>query len=100
MQHVWLETVSDVVLRCFRFIALVREITRVEEILLRQHSSGMSQWGSYARYRERYVVSISALTAGSLAFVGTLWIRNLVQCPLMYGSIGWRDLISVVSICR
>jgi hypothetical protein len=72
MRHVWLQMASDVVPRRFRSIALMREMTRVEEVLLRRHSSGTSQRGSVARCREGYVVSISVLMSGSLALVGTL----------------------------
>jgi hypothetical protein len=89
---------SDVVPRCFRSVAPVREMTMVEEFLLRWHSSGTSQRGSIARCREGYVVSISVLMPGSLALVGTLWTRNLVQRPLMQGSVGWRTVISAESI--
>jgi hypothetical protein len=72
MRHMRLQIASDVVPRCFRSIALIRETTRVEEVLLRRHSSGMRQRGSCARCREGYVVSISVLMSGSLALVGTL----------------------------
>jgi hypothetical protein len=91
---------SDVVPRSFRSVAPIREMTRVKEVLLRRRSSGTSQRGSVARCREGYVVSISVLMSGSLALVGTLWTRNLVQCPLMRGSVGWRALISAESIGR
>jgi hypothetical protein len=67
-----LQMASDVVPRCFRSIAPIREMTRVEEVLLTWHSSGISQRGSCARYREGYMVSISVLMSGSLALVGTL----------------------------
>jgi hypothetical protein len=67
-----LQIVSDVVPRCFRSVAPIREMTRVEEVLLRRRSSGTSQRGSCARCREGYVVSISVLMSGSLALVGTL----------------------------
>jgi hypothetical protein len=72
MQHMRLQIASDVVPRCFRSIAPIRETTRVEEVLLRRHSSGTSQQGSCARRREGYVVSISVLMSGSLVLVGTL----------------------------
>jgi hypothetical protein len=81
-------------------VAPLREMTMVEEVLLRQHSSGISEWGSVARYREGYVVSILVLISGSLALVGTLCTRNLVQCLVIWGSTGWRALISVESISR
>jgi hypothetical protein len=42
--------------------------------------------------------SISALTSGRLALVGTLWTRNLDQHPLIRGSIGLRALIVAESI--
>jgi hypothetical protein len=73
----WLQIASNVIPRGFRSIALMRETTRVEEVLLRWHSVGTSQQGSYARCREGYVDSISDLMAGSLALIGTLWTRNL-----------------------
>jgi hypothetical protein len=63
---------SDIILRCFRSVALTREMTMVEEFLLRRRSSGTSQQGSVARCREGYVVSISVFMSGSLALVGTL----------------------------
>jgi hypothetical protein len=63
---------SDVVPRRFRSITPMREMTRVEEVLLRWRSSGTSQRGSCARCREGYVVSISVLMSGSLALVATL----------------------------
>jgi hypothetical protein len=63
---------SDVVPRCFRSVAPMREITIVEEFLLRWRSSGTSQQGSVARYREGYVVSILVLMSGSFALVGML----------------------------
>jgi hypothetical protein len=88
MQYMQLQIASNVILRCFRSIALMREMTRVEQFLLRWHSLGISQWGSCARHREGYVVSISALTAGSFMLVGTLWIRNLDQHLLICGSVG------------
>jgi hypothetical protein len=72
MRHKWLQIVSDVVPRCFRSVARMRETTRVEEVLLRRRSSGTSQRGSCARHREGYLVSISVLMSGSLALVGTL----------------------------
>jgi hypothetical protein len=70
----------------------------VEAVLLRWRSSGTSQRGSVARCREGYVVSISVLMSGSLALVGMLWTRNLVQRSLMQGSVGCRALISAESI--
>jgi hypothetical protein len=88
MRHMRLQMVSDVVPRRFMSIAPMRDMTTVEEVLLRQRSSGTSQQGSCARRREGYVVSISALTARSLALVGTLWTRNLDQHPLIRGSVG------------
>jgi hypothetical protein len=91
---------SDVVLRCFRSVAPMREITMVEKVLLRQHSSGTSQWGSVVMCRQGYMVLILVLISGSLALVGILWARNLVQCPLIWGSTGWRALISAESIGR
>jgi hypothetical protein len=70
----------------------------VEAFLLRRRSSGTSQRGSVASCREGYVVSISVLMSGSLALVGMLWTRNLVQHSLMWGSVGCRALISAESI--
>jgi hypothetical protein len=67
-----LQIVSDVVPRCFRSIAMVRETTRVEEALLMWHSSETSQQGSIARCREGYVVLILVLISRSLPLVGTL----------------------------
>jgi hypothetical protein len=93
-----LQIASDVVPRCFRSIAPIRETTKVDEVLVRRHSSGTSQRGSCVRRREGYVVSISVLTVKGLTFVGTLWTRNLDQRPLIRGSIGFRDLISSESI--
>jgi hypothetical protein len=84
----WLQIASNVVPRYFRSIAPIREMTIVEEDLLRWRSSGTSQRGSCASRREGYVVSISVLMAGSLALVGTLWTRNLDQRPLIRGSVG------------
>jgi hypothetical protein len=72
MRYMRWQIASDVVPRCFRSIALIREMTRVEEVLLRRRSSGTSQRGSCARRREGYMVSISVLMSGSLALVGTL----------------------------
>jgi hypothetical protein len=100
MWHMRLQMASDVVLRCFRSIAPIREMIRVEEDLLRWHSPGTSHQGSYARRRDGYVVLISVVMAGSLALVGILWTRNLDQRPLIRGSVGWRDLMSVMSIRR
>jgi hypothetical protein len=91
---------SDIIPRHFRSVTPMREMTIVEEVLLRRHSLGTSQRGSVARWREGYVVSISVLMSGSLALVGMLWIRNLVQCPLIWGSTSWRALISAESIGR
>jgi hypothetical protein len=73
----WLQIVSDVVPRYCSSIMPVRETMRVEEVLLRQRSSGISQWETCARCREGYMDSISALTSGRLALVGTLWTKNL-----------------------
>jgi hypothetical protein len=100
MRHRRLQIASDVVPRCFRSVAPTREMTMVEEFLLRRRSSATSQRGSVARCREGYVVSISVLMSGSFALVGTLWTRNLVQCLLIWGSHGWRTLISAESIGR
>jgi ABC-type branched-subunit amino acid transport system ATPase component len=72
MQHRQLQMASDVVLRHFRSVAPMREMTMVEEVLFRCHSSGTSQQGSVARCREGYVVLILVLMSGSLALVGTL----------------------------
>jgi hypothetical protein len=100
MRHMWLQIASDVVPRCFRSIAPMRETTSVEEVLLMRRSVGTSRRGSYARCSEGYVDSISALTAGRLALVGTLWTRNLDQRPLICGSVRLRDLILAESIGR
>jgi hypothetical protein len=64
--------VSNIVLRYFRSVTPTREMTMVEEFLLRRHSSGTSQRNSVASCREGYVVLISVLISGSLALVGTL----------------------------
>jgi hypothetical protein len=100
MQYMQLQMASDVVPRCFMSIIPMREIRIVEEVLLRQHSSGTSQQGSYARHRGGYMSLISVLITWRSALVGTLWTKNLDQCPLICGSFGWRALMSVESIGR
>jgi hypothetical protein len=100
MRHIRLQIASDIVPRRFRSIVLMREMTRVEEVLLRRPSSGTSQRGSCVRCKEGYMDSISALTCVRLALVGILSTRNLDQRPLIRGSIGLRDLISAESITR
>jgi hypothetical protein len=72
-----LQIASNIVPRYFRSIAPIREITIMEEVLLRWCSVGISQQGSSVRYREGYMDSILVLMAGSLALVGILWTRNL-----------------------
>jgi hypothetical protein len=52
MWHRRLQMTSEVIPKHLKSIAPIREITRVEADLLRQHSIGMSQRGSSPRYRE------------------------------------------------
>jgi hypothetical protein len=75
-----------------------REITMVEEVLLRRHWVGTSQQGSCVRCKVGYMLSIWHLILSRARSVGILWTRNLVQrlfkCPV----VGFRDLISLRSI--
>jgi hypothetical protein len=78
----------------------MREIIRVEAALLARCSLGITQQGSCLRYRDGYVSSISDLTVGRLAFVGTLCRRNFVHRLLILVSVGFSCWVTLAMICR